>query len=261
MYQYQPTRFNMLPDVVKNLLIINGLVFLATQVLSNSMGFEIHHYFGLHYFGSDYFRPHQLVTHLFMHGGFMHLFSNMFALWMFGTMLENTWGPKRFLIYYILTGLGAALLHSGVTFIEIQMMKNEIGQILAMDDPYGRLQELAQDNPLIYNHCLREVGQNIDGILNCMLVNKMDIPTVGASGAVFGVLLAFGMLFPNTMIYLMFLFPMRAKYFVLLYGFFELYAGFSNQPGDNVAHFAHLGGMLFGYLLIRIWNKNRHRFY
>lgn len=221
MYDYRPTSFNILPHVVKNLLILNVLMFVATLV-AESYGVDLTGKFGLFYVGSDYFHPYQFVTHMFMHGSFLHIFSNMFALWMFGSRLENLWGPKRFLFFYFFCGLGAAAMHSLVT--------------------YGEINYLASQEEAM---------------------RMWNIPTVGASGAVFGVLLAFGMVFPNTQLMLLFPpIPIRAKFFVFFYALFELYAGISSfHGGSNIAHFAHLGGMLFGYILLKIWSRQRSNFY
>ena len=243
-----PARFSYLPEVVKNLLIINALFFLGKIVLGSSFGIDLDKLFGLHNWQSPDFRPHQLVTHLFIHGNFSHILFNMFALWMFGNQLENIWGGKRFLIYYMLTGFGAALLHLGVnqfqiSMVEAQMSIEQVDMVLA--DGYNALQN----------------GQNFVNPLMGKLNVLYHTPTVGASGAVFGLLLAFGMLFPNTLIYLYFAIPIKAKYFVAAYGAIELWLGLQNNPGDNVAHFAHLGGMLFGYLLIKYWKKNSQHFY
>ena len=244
---YRPSSFRHLPEVVKNLLIINGLFFLATITL-DSMGFDMYLFFGLHQFQSPDFMPHQLITHLFMHGNFTHLFFNMFALWMFGKILENVWGGKKFLIYYMITGLGAAAIHLGVSQYEIMSLQAQISS-----------------NDL--NTILNEGGNILAGGQNYTnpIMGKLNLlihtPTVGASGAVFGVLLAFGMLFPNALLYIYFAIPIKAKYFVILYGLLELYAGISNNPADNVAHFAHLGGMIFGFLLIKYWRKNSNTFY
>ena len=244
---YRPSSFRHLPEVVKNLLIINGLFFLATITL-DSMGFDMYLFFGLHQFQSHDFMPHQLITHLFMHGNFTHLFFNMFALWMFGKVLENVWGGKKFLIYYMITGLGAAAIHLGVSQYEIMSLQAQISS-----------------NDL--NTILNEGGNILAGGQNYTnpIMGKLNLlihtPTVGASGAVFGVLLAFGMLFPNALLYIYLAIPIKAKYFVILYGLLELYAGISNNPADNVAHFAHLGGMIFGFLLIKYWRKNSNTFY
>lgn len=242
--QYRPSGFSILPPVVKNLLIINGLFFLATISLSQ---FDLIELLGLHPFESKLFKPYQLVTHFFMHGGLMHIFSNMLALWMFGNALENYWGGKRFLIYYLFTGLGAAALHLGI--IEFQI--------------HSLLSEISPENIEIV---LREGAGVMKGFQNytdpqmAKLNILLNTSTVGASGAVFGVLLAFGMMFPNTIIYVYFALPIKAKYFVMLYGAWELYSGIQNNPSDNVAHFAHLGGMIFGYFLLKYWNKNRQSF-
>jgi len=231
---YRPGNFNELPVVVKNLLIINGLLFLATVSLSN-LGIDLVKIFGLHQFQSNDFRPHQLITHIFMHGSFTHLFFNMFALWMFGKILENIWGEKRFLIYYMITGIGAAFIHLLISQYQIISISNQIPELVSIAIE-------GKNNPSIP--------------LSKKLTQLIITPTVGASGAVFGLLLAFGMLFPNALLYLYFAIPIKAKYFVIGYGILELYAGISNNPADNVAHFAHLGGMIFGYILIKYWKKN-----
>ena len=235
---YRPGNFSELPDVVKNLLILNGLFFLATVSLSN-LGIDLVKILGLHQFQSTDFRPHQLITHLFMHGNFTHLFFNMFALWMFGKILENVWGSKRFLIYYMITGIGAAFIHLLISQYQIISISNQIPEMvnLAIDGRY---------NPSIP--------------ISKKLTQLIITPTVGASGAVFGLLLAFGMLFPNALLYLYFAIPIKAKYFVIGYGLIELYAGISNNPADNVAHFAHLGGMIFGFFLIKYWKNNMTSF-
>ena len=235
---YRPGNFSELPEVVKNLLILNGLFFLATVSLSN-LGIDLVKILGLHQFQSIDFRPHQLITHLFMHGNFTHLFFNMFALWMFGKILENVWGSKRFLIYYIITGIGAAFIHLLISQYQIISISNQIPEMvnLAVEGRY---------NPSIP--------------ISKKLTQLIITPTVGASGAVFGLLLAFGMLFPNALLYLYFAIPIKAKYFVIGYGLIELYAGISNNPADNVAHFAHLGGMIFGFFLIKYWKNNMTSF-
>ena len=235
---YRPGNFSELPEVVKNLLILNGLFFLATVSLSN-LGIDLVKILGLHQFQSTDFRPHQLITHLFMHGNFTHLFFNMFALWMFGKILENVWGSKRFLIYYMITGIGAAFIHLLISQYQIISISNQIPDMvnLAIEGRY---------NPSIP--------------ISKKLTQLIITPTVGASGAVFGLLLAFGMLFPNALLYLYFAIPIKAKYFVIGYGLIELYAGISNNPADNVAHFAHLGGMIFGFFLIKYWKNNMTSF-
>ena len=244
---YRATSFSQLPEIIKNLLIINGLLFFATVSLKN-YGIDLTSLLALHQLQSTEFMPHQLITHFFMHATFSHLFFNMFALWMFGKVLENVWGPKRFLVYYMATALGAALLHLVVSQYEILNLQS---QLKASD-----LNIFLENGKSILDRN-QNYSNQIMGKLN-LLINT---PTVGASGAVFGILLAFGMLFPNTLLYIYFAIPVKAKYFVILYGALELYLGISNNPADNVAHFAHLGGMLFGFLLLKYWQKNNTQFY
>jgi membrane associated rhomboid family serine protease len=221
--QYSPTGFSFLPVVVKNLLIINGIMFLADVVMAR-LGIELNSIFGLHFFLASDFRPWQLLTYMFMHGNFSHLFFNMFALWMFGNTLENIWGTRRFLIYYLLCGLGAGVLQEGVQYIEyITSLSN-----------YDTV--------------------NMGGTIIPMSQYLNYLTTVGASGAIYGLLLAFGMMFPNSMIYLYFLVPIKAKWFVIGYAVIELLNGLG-ASGDHVAHFAHLGGMLVGLIIILIWKK------
>lgn len=229
MAQLQFRRFELIPPVIKNLIIINALVWFAQITFGEH--FRLDELFALHDIRSEFFRPHQLITHMFMHGGFMHLFFNMFALWMFGSALENLWGPKRFLIFYIVSGLGAAALHMAVLYYQH-------GQLL---EEFARLTSYQQG----------EVSERVRQIIN--------EPTVGASGAVFGCLAGFAYLFPNTYIFIYFLFPIKAKWFVLIYAALELYAGVQATAGDNVAHFAHLGGAIVGFLLVYYWNKTKRR--
>ncbi len=240
--------FREIPLVVKNILIINILALLAGFVFQNSMGIELNRILGLYFFQSDSFRPYQIVTHMFMHGGFFHLLFNMYALWMFGRVLETVWGGKRFFIYYFVTGLGAALIHTTVNLIEVQsLMANLSPEQIAL---------VKSEGPALW-----ESQRNYADEGMAALNRALNIPTVGASGAVFGVLLAFGMLFPNTQLMLLIPpIPLKAKYFVIIYGVIELYLGLT-RPGSNIAHFAHLGGMLFGFLLIKFWNKKSTNFY
>jgi membrane associated rhomboid family serine protease len=243
--QYRPQKFNILPPVVKNLLILNGLFFLATIGLEEHVDLVAR--LGLHYPVSSEFRPHQIITYMFMHGSFMHIFFNMFALWMFGNTLENYWGSKRFLIYYVITGVGAALIQFAVTYYRLMPLYSQISPEL-LNSVMTQGAELIQTN--------RNYTDPVAAEMNLMI----NSPMIGASGAVFGILLAFGMLFPNTLLYIYFAIPIKAKWFVILYGGVELFSGISNNPADNVAHFAHLGGMLFGFILIRYWQKRSNSF-
>ena len=235
------TRFSDIPPVVKNLIIINVLMLLATWVVKNLSGVDLSQILGLHYFKSEYFQPYQFVTHMFMHGGLMHLFFNMFALWMFGTVLENVWGPKRFLTFFMVTGIGAGLVQLLVAFFRIYSLES----VLSPD----QIEYVYSTGPEIWKE-----GRTFSNEAMASLNRIINTPTVGASGAVFGILLAFGMLFPNTLIYVFFAIPIKAKYFVLLYGIAELYFGISGTQ-EGIAHFAHLGGMVFGYFLIVYWKR------
>jgi membrane associated rhomboid family serine protease len=237
------------PPVVKNLLIINVLAYVAMIMLS-SQDIDLTEYFGLHFWKSEAFYPHQLVSYMFMHSfTITHLLFNMFAVWMFGKVLESVWGSKRFLIYYMVTGIGAGLIQLLVIYLRLMPLYNQLSPedlSYITENGYQLLQE----------------GKNftdpIAGKINLLL----NVTTVGASGSVFGILLAFGMLFPNTELMLLFPpIPIKAKWFVIGYGAIELYSGVANNAGDNVAHFAHLGGMLFGFVMIKYWQKNSNRFY
>lgn len=223
MSNFRPSGFSVLPMVVKNLLIINVLFFLATIAADVTLHINLSDYLGLHYIGASDFHPYQLVTYMFMHGDFAHLFFNMFALWMFGNTLENIWGPNRFLLFYFICGIGAGLTQELVQYIHYTTALSGYQNV------------------------------NMSGHIIPMADYLNMLTTVGASGAVYGILLAFGMMFPNSTLYIYFAIPIKAKWFVLIYGIIELFAGFRGI--DNVAHFAHLGGMLFGLILILYWKK------
>lgn len=270
--QQRPGSFSILPPVVKNLLIINGLMFLATVVMGDKGWIDLTEKLGLYYPESKFFQPYQFITHVFMHGSFMHLFFNMFSLWMFGSMLENYWGSNRFFIFYFITALGAALLHIGYNAYEIHGIKTAI-ETYKQNPGYDAFFELQKHDYNLFNNdrlqsfllewnLQKQSPEFINGsfqIADAVLQRKMNVPVVGASGAVFGLLMAYGMLFPNTLIMIYFLFPLKAKYFVTILGLLELWQGFSASQDSNIAHFAHLGGMLFGFILIKIWNKNNRK--
>lgn len=248
MQNFRPS-FNTIPPVVKNLIIINVLMWLATIFLK-FRGIDLSNILGLHYIESPEFRPYQLITHMFMHdnSGPMHLIFNMFALWMFGRVLESVWGPKRFFIYYFVTGLGAAILHTVVNYLQFHYLAGHMS-------PETVNMVLTQGTE-IFNQG-KNFTDDAAGKLNLML----NMTTVGASGAVFGILLGFGMLFPNTELMLLFPpIPIKAKYFVMGYGAIELFSGITGM-GPNIAHFAHLGGMLFGFIMIKYWNRNTKHFF
>lgn len=240
--------FFRLPPVVKNIIMINVLLLLGYYAVKSVFSIDLNSILGLYFPKSESFKPVQIITHMFMHAGIWHLFFNMYALYIFGQVLENVWGPKRFLIYYMICGLGAALVHETVIAFEYKKLMNII-------DP-EQLQ-IVLDQGAAYLHegkvFTNQTMQDLQLLLNT--------PTVGASGAIFGVLLAFGVLFPNTQLMLLLPpIPIKAKYFVIGYGAIELYLAFT-QPGSNIAHAAHLGGMLFGYILIRYWRKTTNTLY
>jgi membrane associated rhomboid family serine protease len=254
---------NRISPVVKNLLIINVLLFLATYLLGSQL--NLTRYLALYYPGAEYFSPYQFVTHMFMHGNFAHIFFNMYAVWMFGTAIESVWGGKRFLFYYLFTGLGAAALHTLVNYFIISGMAANITAFTNTPSP-ELFQQFVNAHKDFFNQNVYDFihqwsmspensGYAATALENMQRVYQttINIPTVGASGAVFGILLAFGMMYPNAQLMLFFLpIPIKAKWFVLGYGAIELYLGIS-QPGSSIAHFAHIGGMLFGYILIRYW--------
>ncbi|MBQ6725681.1 MAG: rhomboid family intramembrane serine protease [Bacteroidales bacterium] len=267
MEQYSPQGFRVLPTVVKHLLIINVLMYLATWVLS-SRGIDLESMFALYFFKSEKFHIWQYLTYMFMHANVEHLFFNMFALWMFGYILENYWGSKRFLLFYIVCGLGAAFVHTCVTGFSYYGTASAIS-VYAQDPNPDAFVTLFQSKfeghyrVDVFNAFLSQwranpseaifAMQSVD-MANQMLQASASIPTVGASGAIYGILLAFGMMFPNQYIYLYFLLPIKAKWFVVIYIAIELLSGVFGTA-DGVAHFAHLGGMLFGYILIKYWKK------
>ncbi len=265
--------FGNLTPIVKNLLLLNIGIFFVQFLIPGVNLIEV---LGLRYFGSSEFKPWQFVTHLFMHAGLWHLFGNMLALFIFGPLLERVWSGKRFLTFYLITGLGASLLYSAVTFYDLNQLENDASAYLENPTPTAFNQFINEHASFAYRDrdfydFINKYEKNPENSTyisqskaNVRLVvnRKVDIPLVGASGAVFGILMAFGMLFPNTELFLLFLpIPIKAKYFVALYGAYELWAGFDRMPGDNVAHFAHLGGMLFAFILVKIWQKQNTRFY
>ena len=227
--------------VTRHLLLINIVVYLATFVFLQTGAIDLNRWLGLHFWKGSEFNPAQLITYMFMHGGFTHLFFNMFALWMFGNLLERVLGSRRFLLYYTVCGLGAALVQ--------ELVWQFSWQSILLAHVTGPAGSTVTDVINAANSGMTDFS--MDDFFNGYLGGGMV--TVGASGAVFGILLAFGMIFPNMPMYLFFIpIPVKAKWVVIGYGLLELYFGLSgNQPG--VAHFAHLGGMLFGIFMILYW--------
>jgi membrane associated rhomboid family serine protease len=245
MQAFRPGGFNLLPPVIKNLLIINGLFFVATYTLYNINYINLWEMLRLYFPASSEFKPYQIFTHMFMHGDIGHLFFNMFALWMFGNTLENLWGGKKFLTYYMLTGLGATAIYMGIHSIEFFDLVSQVDS-----ETY---KEIRNESYAVYSS-----GKAYTNPLFNQLALVMNSSVLGASGAVFGILLAFGMTFPNATVYLYFAIPIKVKYFVAGYGALELLNGIFNT-NDGIAHTAHLGGMIVGYFLIRYWRKNEFR--
>ena len=232
--------------VVKNLLLINILFYIAQWTIpSFTQNLE------LYPISSEDFKPWQLATHFFMHSPYSigHIFFNMFALVIFGSQLERVWGAQRFLGYYISCALGAAVLHLGVNYYRIHIIEINLS-----------LKDLELFRNAAYDAFQK--GMNFKDPVLAQLNLLHHTPMLGASGAVFGLLAAFGYLFPNTELMLLFPpIPIKAKYFVIGYAALELYLGVSNNPSDNVAHFAHLGGALVGIIIVLYWGKNRNSFF
>lgn len=235
---------NRIPPVTRHLILVNVLVWIVSMFLVHTQGFDLSKYLGLHYFTASDFNAMQLITYMFMHDtrSITHIFFNMFSLYMFGRLLEQVLGSRRFLFYYISTGIGAALLQEGVIALTwFDTLAH------SLNVPYDAAVAFLSD-PISVGSTFEHRNMLVNEFLNSMI-------TVGASGAVFGILLAFGMIFPNLPLYLFFIpVPIKAKYMVIGYGLIELYFGISGTM-SGVAHFAHLGGMLFGLLILLYWRK------
>jgi membrane associated rhomboid family serine protease len=231
MTDFRLGRSQVIPPVIKNLIILNVIVFLIQKTTERTGSGFMENFFALHDIRSFFFKPHQIVTYMFLHGGFWHIFWNMLILWMFGSILENYWGPKRFLTFYIVCGIGAALLHLLVIYQELSPAFDSLNTVPIHEQLAVRADE----------H---------------MNINEA---TLGASGAIFGCMVAFGLLFPNSLIYIYAIVPVKAKWAVLAYVVYELFLGVQNNAGDNVAHWAHLGGGLVGLLLVFYWRKKDQR--
>jgi len=231
---FRYTRPEALPPIVKNLIFINALFFLATQFLFRDIGeFGLQGMFGLWPINHENFRPYQIFTHMFTHASIGHIFFNMFSLWMFGRMLENIWGPKKFLLFYLVCGIGAAVAHMTVAYFQYQQVLDTL-------------------------QMLKATGQTeyID------MIQSQPMYAVGASGAVMGVLVGFAYLFPNTELMLLFPpIPIKAKWLIIALVAFDLFGGLG-KASDGIAHWAHLGGAAMGFILVYIWNKtNKKTFY
>jgi membrane associated rhomboid family serine protease len=256
MFQLTPT--------VRNLLIINVVIFAAGALLN----IDFVHLFGLRYIFAETFEPYQIILHMFTHASTMHIFSNMLALVVFGPALEMYWGLKRFLVFYLICGFGASALYSAVEAYELYQFRELVTAYVNNPD-YASFERLIAEHGKGVGRMLYQfIDQFGDRPNDPRLLEqstsyavqlyqlKENIPMVGASGAVFGILMAFGMMFPNVQLMLLFPpIPVRAKYLVLFYGLYEVYAVMQAAPSDNVAHFAHIGGMIFAFFMIQRWRK------
>lgn len=255
--------------MVKNLLIIN----IGIALLQSITGISLDHFFALRVVFSDYFQPYQIFTYMWLHGGFRHIFGNMLILFFAGPMLENVWGSKRFLIFYLACGIGGGVLFGTADFIEKGQIVDQRDEFYADPNPEkfrifvldyanaanAQLDRFSDDyfeNPddqSLQNQARIFVDQVSSAYIN--------VPMVGASGAIYGILMALLLLFPNTLIYIYFLFPIKVKYVVSALIIYEVWAELNRVPGDNIAHLAHLGGAAIAYILIRYWGTQNNRFY
>jgi membrane associated rhomboid family serine protease len=258
--------FSNIPQVTKNILILNGLFFLATFVLQNQ-GIDLIALLGAHYVNSPLFKPYQIITYFFMHSNtdFLHIVFNMLLLVMFGSHLERIWGPKRFFIFYIVSAIGAFALYNIIGVYEIHQLKNALSSTIDIDSVNNIIREshTNADLQFRFSNYLSQLPDysKIDGVKLAKYIQNSYTPMVGASGAIFGIMAAFAFLFPNTELMLLFPpIPVKAKYLISIYFLYEVYNSY-HAPGDNVAHLAHVGGAITGFILVFIWNKNRKNFY
>jgi membrane associated rhomboid family serine protease len=256
--------FGRITPVVKTLLLINIGVF----IFQSFLGLPLAEWFGYRFIHAETFQPYQIFTYMFIHAGFWHLFGNMFALFIFGPMLEMVFGSKRFMLFYLLTGLGAGVLYGIVNYIEMYRLQDIIVSFTAAPSPEKLLDFVLNytnnSSPQIYKFVHEVFPENPDNpvyireakqMMEAVYTMHTNTPMVGASGSVFGILMGFGLLFPNVELMLLIPpIPIKAKYFVTLYGAYELYSVMNHRPDDNVAHLAHIGGMLFAFILIKYWN-------
>jgi membrane associated rhomboid family serine protease len=263
---------NNIGPITKNILILNVIMFILKLFLETK-GIYLGAMLGAHYFGTALFQPYQIVSHFFMHADFFHILTNMFVLVMFGSFLERLWGPKRYLSFYLVSALGAFLLYNGVGFFQLQELKQAIGNNYAIAEINLSLKEFgALSNAQLFEildkyHMINDVVDgigypNAKGDLLIEYYNKSFVPMVGASGAIFGIMAAFALLFPNTELMLLFPpIPIKAKYLIGGYFVFEVYSSFYNSSGDHIAHLAHVGGAVVGGLLVLYWRRKGKNFW
>jgi len=262
--------FRNLTPVVQNLLLLNVVLFIVSAFLFP----QLSEWFALYYIHSPYFKPFQFLTYMFMHADFWHLFSNMFGLLIFGPLLEQFLGPKKLFTLWMVCGVGSGLLYSGYSAYRMNALEDKVEAFQGNPDPefFNRLvlENRSYFEPSVFDFVddfsrnpsdpmkISRANQTLEAIMTI----QGNVPMVGASGALFGVLIAFGMLFPNTQLFLLFPpMPVKAKYLVLFYGLYTIYNVFVNNPADNVAHFAHLSGLLIGGILVYSWKRDRNSFY
>ena len=247
-----------MPPVVKNLLILNVLMFIVSYI-GKMQGIPMTYLLGGYVFNSPFFEPYQIVSHFFMHADLFHIFFNMFALVIFGSALERVWGPKRFFIFYVATAVGAFVLHQLIGFFEVRNIEE---QLYAAG--YADLFELKENIMALRNGTINTFMPAVPGT-NALIeeyIASISVPVVGASGAVYGVLVGFAYLFPNTQLMLLFPpIPIKAKWLVLIMVGIAVFNSIQRNPGDNIAHLAHLGGALVGFILVLIWQRNKKKFY
>lgn len=262
--------FNNTTPVVLNLIIINILVYLSGELI----GYGANEFLSLHYIGSGAFNPIQFFTYMFVHGSGMHIFSNMLGLFFFGPVLERYFGTKKFLIYYIVCGIGAGVLYSGYVYWEMFQLKEAVNAYLAVPnatafanfmDKYAH--QLYLQNYDFINAFAKDpdntnyLTESINFVKQTYLI-KSKSTMVGASGALYAVLLGTGIIFPYMEVFLLFPpIPLKMMYLVIFYGLTSVYGMIQDQPGDNVAHFAHLSGMIVGFILLKVWGERRSNYY
>ncbi|HLP54547.1 MAG TPA: rhomboid family intramembrane serine protease [Fluviicola sp.] len=242
---------NNIPPVTRNLLILNILMFVLTFFFQ-TQNIDLGQMLGAHYVNSPLFEPYQIVSHFFMHADILHILFNMMGVVMLGGFLERLWGPKRYFIFYICCALGAFALYNAIGVSEIAELRS---QLLSKGVDVAQLESLMK-NGQYYTYLDPEINE-----IAQQYISKCYIPMVGASGAVFGILVAFAILFPNTEFLLYFAIPVKAKYLALGYVAYELYSAYYQSEGDHVAHLAHIGGAIVGTVFVLIWRRNRTHFY
>jgi len=275
MSEFRPSRFEILPLVVKNLLIINILFFIAQNTIGNNPFFSITDLLALHHVQSPLFKPWQIITYAFLHAGIWHLALNMFGLWMFGARLESMWGPRRFLTFYFLCGIGAAFLQLASLWYEGRDLLTDLAYV-KNHLSFGNLYDYGskyQNTPIINQKAadlINGLAQNQhDGsmlnqafsYIQQQTLRMISGPTMGASGSVFGLLAAFVYLYPNDVFYVNFFLPVKVKWLGLIYFGVEIFGALRSGPNDGIAHWAHIGGGIVGFLLVLTWNRSRRRFY